>query len=115
MSAQILPALAPELHVTARGRRALRLLRTIIFALVIVGGAFFVATQSSTAEAVSGSAAVGIDAESVIVEEGQSLWEVAVGLDLDRDPRDVVADIVEINHLSSPVVHPGQTLDVPRR
>ncbi|RBP67844.1 LysM domain-containing protein [Brevibacterium sanguinis] len=115
MSAQAQSAPALELHLTARGRRALRLLRTLVLTLIILGGALFVATRSPMAEAVPESEPIGIEADAVVVGEGESLWEVAVGLDLDRDTRDVVADIVEINHLSSPVVHPGQTLDVPRR
>lgn len=110
MSAQI-----QDLRLTARGRQAMRLLRTLLCAVAIVGGALFVATQSFSAAAGSEAESIGIDAEAVVVGEGESLWAVAVGLGLDRDTRDVVADIVDINHLSSPVVHPGQTLDVPQR
>ncbi|MDN5833048.1 MAG: LysM peptidoglycan-binding domain-containing protein [Brevibacterium sp.] len=104
-----------ELRFTTRGRQAMRLLRTMVCALVIVGGAFFVATQSFSAAAGAEAEAIGIDAEAVVVAEGESLWAVAADLGLDRDTRDVVSDIVDINHLSSPVVHPGQTLDVPQR
>lgn len=105
-----------ELRFTPRGRQVMRLLRTMVCALVIVGGAFFVATQSfsAAAGAETESTDIGIDADAVVVGEGESLWAVAVDLGLDRDTRDVVADIVDINHLSTPVVHPGQTLDVPR-
>lgn len=104
-----------DLRFTARGRQAMRLLRTLLCAFAIVGGAFFVATQSFSAAAVAdGTEAVGIDAEAVVVGEGESLWAVAADLGLDRDTRDVVSDIVDINHLSTPVVHPGQTLDVPQ-
>lgn len=108
-------ALNQELRFTTRGRQAMRLLRTMVCALVIVGGAFFVATQSFSAAAGAEAEDIGIDAEAVVVDEGESLWAVAVDLGLDRDTRDVVSDIADINHLSSPVVHPGQTLDVPQR
>ena len=108
-------ALNQELRFTARGRQAMRLLRTLVFAVVIIGGALLVATQSFSAAAGAETESIGIDAKAVVVGEGESLWAVASGLGLDRDTRDVVADIVEINHLSSPVVHPGQSLDVPRR
>lgn len=103
-----------ELRFTPRGRQAMRLLRTMVCALVIVGGAFFVATQSFSAAAGAETEAIGIDAETVVVGEGETLWGVATDLGLDRDTRDVVSDIADINHLSSPVVHPGQTLDVPQ-
>lgn len=104
-----------DIRVTARGRRALRLLRTFVLTLIVIGGVFLVASQSFTAEAVADSQQIGIEADAVVVGEGESLWVVASNLGLERDTRDVVADIVAINHLSSPVVHPGQTLDVPRR
>ncbi len=104
-----------ELHLTNRGRRAVRLLRTAVCALAIVGGTLFFSTQTFTAEAVGGDEVIGVAADSVVVGEGESLWTVASDLGLDRDTRDVVADIVELNHLSSPVVHPGQSLDVPQR
>lgn len=104
-----------ELRFTTRGRQAMCLLRTMVCAFVIVGGAFFVATQSFSAAAGAEAEDIGVDAEAVVVGEGESLWAVAVDLGLDRDTRDVVSDIADINHLSSPVVHPGQTLDVPQR
>ncbi|MBM6588495.1 LysM peptidoglycan-binding domain-containing protein [Brevibacterium sp. RIT 803] len=104
-----------ELRFTTRGRQAMRLLRTMVCALVIIGGAFFVATQSFSAAAGAETDDIGIDTESVVVGEGESLWAVAANLGIERDTRDVVSEIVEINHLSSPVVHPGQTLDVPQR
>ena len=110
MSAQI-----QELRLTTRGRQAMRLLRTMVCALVIIGGALLIATQSSSAAAGAESEEIGIDAEAVVVGEGETLWGVAADLGLERDTRDVIADIVDINHLSSPVVHPGQTLDVPQR
>src|SRR5699024_10922940 len=106
------------LRLTTRGRQAVRLLRTLLIAAVVIGGALLLATQSFSAAAVAEPEAepLGIDAErGVVVDEGQSLWTVASNLDLDRDTRDVVADIAELNHLSTPTVHPGQTLDVPVR
>lgn len=104
-----------ELRLTTRGRQAVRLLRTLLVAAVIIGGAVLLATQSFSAAAVAepGSEGVGIEADAVVVGEGESLWTVAANLGIDRDTRDVVSDIVDINHLSTPTVHPGQTLDVP--
>ncbi|MGC3020073.1 MULTISPECIES: LysM peptidoglycan-binding domain-containing protein [unclassified Brevibacterium] len=105
------------LRLTTRGRQAVRLLRTLLIALVVIGGALLLATQSFSAAAVAEpeSESIGIEADAVVVGEGESLWTVASSLGLDRDTRDVVADIVDINHLTTPTVHPGQTLDVPVR
>ncbi|GAA1644809.1 hypothetical protein GCM10009700_34180 [Brevibacterium sanguinis] len=104
-----------EMRLTVRGRRAVRLLRTALCALAIIGGTLFISTQTFTAEAVAEGEVVGVAADAVVVGEGESLWTVASNLGLDRDTREVVADIVELNHLDSPVVHPGQSLDVPQR
>lgn len=103
------------LRLTTRGRQAVRLLRTLLVALVVIGGALFLATQSFSAAAVAEteSESVGIAADAIVVGDGESLWTVASNLGLDRDTRDVVSDIIEINHLTTPTVHPGQTLDVP--
>src|SRR5699024_10803379 len=105
------------LRLTTRGRQAVRLLRTLLIAAVVIGGALLLATQSFSAAAVAEPEAetIGIDAEEVAVDEVQSLWAVASDLDLDRDPRDVVADLAELHHLPTPAVHPGQALDVPVR
>ena len=55
----------------------------------------------------------GVPALSVTVQPGESLWEIAAINAPDRDPRDVIADIVELNHLDSGRVVPGQLLFVP--
>ena len=44
---------------------------------------------------------------------GQSLWELAVAADPDRDPREVMDEIVELNDLDSSVLVAGQLLEVP--
>src|SRR5699024_6878620 len=105
------------LRLTTRGRQAVRLPRTLLIAAVVIGGALLLATQSFSAAAVAEPEAetIGIDAEELVVDEGQPLWTVASNLALDRDTRYVGADIAQLNHLSTPSVHPGQSLDVPVR
>src|SRR5699024_4451308 len=105
------------LRLTARGRQAVRLLRTLLIAAVVIGGALLLATQSFSAAAVAEPDAetIRIDAQEVVHDERETLQTVASTLDPDRDTRDVVADIAELTLLSTPTVHPGQTLDVPVR
>jgi hypothetical protein len=50
---------------------------------------------------------------SVIVQPGESLWAIAGAVAPERDPRDVVADIVQLNNLDAARVLPGETLFVP--
>jgi LysM repeat protein len=49
----------------------------------------------------------------VTVQSGDSLWSVASRLAPKADPRDVIADLVNLNGLSSAVVTPGQQLAIP--
>lgn len=48
-----------------------------------------------------------------VVESGETLWAVAGEYGGGGDPRAYVDDLLEINHLSSPQVFPGQTLILP--
>jgi hypothetical protein len=52
---------------------------------------------------------------SVTVQPGESLWAIAGNVAPDRDPRDVVADIVQLNNLDAARVVPGQALFVPSK
>jgi len=48
-----------------------------------------------------------------VVEAGETLWAVAGEFGDGGDPRAYVDDLLELNHLSSPQVFPGQTLILP--
>jgi hypothetical protein len=47
---------------------------------------------------------------AVTVRDGDTLWSIASRIAPQRDPRRVVAELEAVNHLSSPVVEPGQVL-----
>ena len=51
--------------------------------------------------------------ETVVVEPGQTLWEIAADASDGRDVRDMVGHLVDLNHLDSVVVDAGQSLAVP--
>jgi hypothetical protein len=51
----------------------------------------------------------------VTVQPGQSLWAIAGTVAPDRDARDVIADIVQLNNLPAGTVLAGQQLYVPTR
>lgn len=52
--------------------------------------------------------------EQIVVEPGQSLWDIATTIAPDDDPRDVIAEIVDLNALeSSGAVQAGQLLYIP--
>jgi hypothetical protein len=50
--------------------------------------------------------------EKVVVGEGDTLWSIAAARYPD-DPREHVDQIIRINHLHSPLLQPGQALQVP--
>lgn len=50
---------------------------------------------------------------TVTVQPRESLWEIAHGADPQRDTREVIDDIVELNDLSTSVLSGGQLLEVP--
>ncbi|MDO5864139.1 MULTISPECIES: LysM peptidoglycan-binding domain-containing protein [Paenarthrobacter] len=52
-------------------------------------------------------------AVSVTVQPGQSLWGIAGAAAPERDPRDVIAEIIELNDLRGGRIQPGQQLLVP--
>lgn len=105
------PALAGTrgLRLTRRGRLVfigLPLMLTAAAALALLG--FFTAPAMAS----SGSPELTRTVQ-VSVVEGESLWELAQDFAPDRDPRDVVADIMELNNLSDARIPVGAQLFIP--
>ena len=50
---------------------------------------------------------------TVTVQPGQSLWGIAGAAAPERDPRDVIAEIIQLNDLRGGRIQPGQQLFVP--
>lgn len=49
----------------------------------------------------------------VVVQQGDSLWEIARQLSPEADPRETVVQLRALNGLESNLIHPGQVLLVP--
>jgi hypothetical protein len=109
---------------TNRTRQPVRLTRrgrivvTGVSALLIGLASVALAT---TAQATRGAGVAGASGASpgkyvtrVMVRPGQSLWTLAEGYDPDADPRIIVADIEQLNSLSTDQLQPGEMLWVPR-
>ena len=103
------PASTQPLRLTRRGRLVfigLPIMLTAAAALTVLG--FF------TAPAVASSGAPDVtETLQVSVDAGDSLWGLAEEFVPDRDPRDVVADIMELNNLSDARVSAGVQLFIP--
>jgi hypothetical protein len=99
----------PPLRLTRRGRVLLAGVP-----LVLLVAALVLLAASMTAPAKAGDDA-GQPAEtvSVNVAPGETLWSLANEFAPDRDPREVVSEIVELNGLGSSVVQAGQAVALP--
>ncbi len=99
----------PPLRLTRRGRVLLAGVPLVLLVAALV----FLAS-SMTAPARAGDE-VGQATETVRVNvaPGETLWSLANEFAPDRDPRDVVSEIVELNGLGSSVVQAGQAVALP--
>lgn len=51
-----------------------------------------------------------------IVAEGDTIWKIAdINTGNDRDVREVVYEIVEVNNIKKQTIYPGQTIQIPIR
>lgn len=99
-----------RLRLTRRGRAVFGTLAT----LLVIGG-LAIAAMFGGAQAVATAEGGNADFGYVVVLPGESLWSVASDLDASIDPRDLVAEIVQLNKLEGSGVQAGQPIAVPLR
>ncbi|MBG6180560.1 LysM peptidoglycan-binding domain-containing protein [Arthrobacter sp. CAN_A1] len=100
---------AAKLRLTRRGRLLLVGLPIVLLAsAVLMLSGFFNSPAKAAAEGGEVTQTV-----SVSVAAGETIWQIATEFAPDRDPRDVVSEIVELNSLGTSVLQAGQQLDVP--
>ena len=106
---------APASARVASPRSGVRLTRRgrVVVVLVAVIAAFAGFTMLSD-PAVSTAEKHHSTAEQIIVEPGQSLWDIATEIAPGEDPRDVIYEIVDMNGLeSSGSIQAGMPLYIP--
>jgi LysM repeat protein len=103
----------PPLRLTRRGKIVLIGIPLMLVAALLLSLAGFLTAPAKAADAAADLALT--PTVSVTVQSGESLWAIAGTVAPERDARDVVADIVQLNNLSSGVVVPGQQLFVPAK
>lgn len=106
-------ATQPPLRLTRRGRIVLVGLPLILLAAVLITLAGFLNSPAKAADSASELSVT--PAVSVTVQPGESLWGIAGSVAPERDTRDVVADIVQLNNLDGATVMPGQQIFVPSK
>jgi LysM repeat protein len=107
------PGKPPRLRLTRRGRIVLIGLPLVLLAAVILSLTGLLNSPAKAADNASGLTVT--PTVSVTVQPGESLWAIAGQVDPGRDPRDVIADIVQLNDLQAGKVMPGQQLFVPNK
>ena len=103
----------PPLRLTRRGRFVFFGVPLILLAALVLSFSGFLnapAKAADSADQLSLTPTV-----TVTVQPGESLWAIAGSVAPERDPRDVVADIVQLNNLDAARVMPGQQLFVPSK
>lgn len=78
----------------------------MLFGVTVVSGVFSADAGSSAAEQ---GRATGV----VVVQAGESLWQIAQDIAPQADPRETVTTIRELNGLGDTTVVPGQSIVVP--
>ncbi len=66
------------------------------------------------ARAVARPAMEPVAQRTYVVHSGDTIWSIAVAVAPHSDPRPLVKQIQEANHLDAAAIVPGQTLVVPR-
>ncbi|CAB4341448.1 MAG: LysM peptidoglycan-binding domain-containing protein [Actinobacteria bacterium] len=83
--------------------------RTVVALLAMIAGVLtFLAIGALTAQAQSVT-----QMTTVVVHSGESLWDIAVAISPESDPRSTIYDIQQINGLTTSEVLEGQELIVP--
>ena len=96
-----------RLRITRRGRAVLA---SAIAVPLVLGTAAAVLNGGG---AVATGTAPTAEFTYVEVEAGQSLWSLAETIAPQADPREVIADVVQLNGLPSADVQPGERLAIP--
>lgn len=103
----------PRLRLTRRGRIVLIGLPLVLLAALLLSLTGLLNSPAKAADAAGGLSVT--ETVSVTVQPGESLWAIAGSVDPARDPRDVIADIVQLNNLENGKVMPGQQLFIPSK
>lgn len=95
-------------RLTARGRRLARTVVVLLAVLTVLAFGF-----AGRMPAGAGADAPVSATSTVIVQPGQSLWEIARSVAPQDDVRATIDRLVSLNNLESTSVRPGQKLVVP--
>ncbi|QIM17453.1 hypothetical protein G7067_11595 [Leucobacter insecticola] len=99
------------MRLTRRGRFVFGTLATVVVAAALALAAAIGAPQALASD----SASDARQFHYVVAQPGASLWSLASELDPTADPRDLVAELVQLNQLDGSGVQAGEAIAVPLR
>ena len=105
------PASAP-LRLTRRGRMVASVLAVVLATLAITVISMVAAGAQAANHGRAGAGYLGMP--QIVVRPGQTLWSIAARAEPAVDPRDVVAQIMTANSMTSSVLQAGRLLWVPK-
>ncbi|GAA3926822.1 hypothetical protein GCM10023085_05210 [Actinomadura viridis] len=106
---------APPLRLTRRGRAVVVSFIAGLLLVLLWLTAGLGASAGDKEDATPPAATPAARVKTVVVEPGETLWEIATRDDPDGDPRITVQRIADLNGLSDSIVQPGQRLRMPAR
>ncbi|MEP6482509.1 MAG: LysM peptidoglycan-binding domain-containing protein [Rhodoglobus sp.] len=95
------------MRLTKRGRAVLT---ALVATPLVIGALLFAINGGGAAASLEGSTQ---PFQYVTVDAGQSLWEIAQEIAPSADPRDVIAQVMQLNRLDSADVFAGVRLAIP--
>lgn len=100
-----------QVRLTPRGRALARLaVVSSLSILLLAGFSLFSGATAGSQDSISTTPYV-----KITVKPGETLWSIASNLSGSGDRRDLVDELIKVNHLKSPELEAGQKIYIPTR
>lgn len=106
------PAVRTRLRLTRRGRIVFTTLAAIPLLIVVALGVLN-GGQASAGDATAGGTRTQF--ETVTIQPGETLWQLAEQTAPNSDPRDFVQDVVSLNALDGSALQAGEEIAIPTK
>ena len=105
------PAVRTRLRLTRRGR----IVFTTLAALPILAGVGLAVLNGGGAQAGAEAGSGSREFQTVTIQPGETLWQLAEETAPNADPRDFVQDVVNLNALDGAALQAGERIAIPTK